>query len=54
MIKHGSHSTVAKKNLKEEYEIGKLLGEGGFGYVHKAVNKKTGQEVAVKFQSKKV
>jgi len=39
--------------LEDRYEILELLGEGGFGYVHRAVDRKTGQNVAIKFMTKK-
>eukprot|EP00931_Biecheleriopsis_adriatica_P089746 TRINITY_DN6382_c0_g2_i2.p1 TRINITY_DN6382_c0_g2~~TRINITY_DN6382_c0_g2_i2.p1 ORF type:complete len:425 (+),score=50.40 TRINITY_DN6382_c0_g2_i2:66-1340(+) len=35
-------------NFHQEYQVGKLLGRGGFGEVKKAVHRATGIEVAVK------
>lgn len=39
---------VNDANITEHYEIGSFLGKGSFSVVKKAVNKRTGQEVAVK------
>ena len=35
--------------ILDEYEIGKIIGEGGFGKVYLATHKETKKKVAVKF-----
>jgi serine/threonine protein kinase len=40
--------------ILEDFEIGDCLGNGKFGYVYKAVEKKTNVEVAIKVISKKI
>ena len=35
--------------ILDEYEIGKVIGEGGFGKVHLATHKETKKRVAIKF-----
>ena len=37
-----------KENIENDYELGDMLGSGAFAIVYKAVNKNTGEEVAVK------
>jgi len=36
-------------NILELYDISDQLGQGGFGSVHKATHKETGQIVAIKY-----
>jgi serine/threonine protein kinase len=36
------------RNIKETYKIGETIGKGGFAFVRKAKNRKTGQHVAIK------
>lgn len=36
------------KKFEDDYDVGKVLGEGGFAVVKLATNKRTGQKVAVK------
>lgn len=43
-----SQASSKKKPTIEEYELGKTLGEGAYGKVMLAKEKKTGQMVAVK------
>ena len=38
--------------FKNTYDVGKSLGEGGFGKVFAATCKKSGQRVAIKFVNK--
>lgn len=38
----------------EDFEIGVCLGNGKFGYVYKAIEKKNQKEVAIKVISKKI
>jgi serine/threonine protein kinase len=40
--------------ILEDFEIGDCLGNGKFGYVYKAIEKKTNVEVAIKVISKKI
>eukprot|EP00210_Caulerpa_lentillifera_P006286 g6005.t1 len=47
-----SESLVWRQAIEEDYEIGKLLGEGQQGIVKEATCKKTGQKFAVKIMSK--
>lgn len=44
-VTHAAHST----ELVGRYDVGELLGRGGSGQVHRAVDRLTGTEVAVKF-----
>ena len=37
-----------KEHIENDYDLGDMLGSGAFAIVYKAVNKKTGEEVAVK------
>jgi serine/threonine protein kinase len=39
-------------NIKDEYFFEKKLGSGGYGAVYQAINKKSGQKVAVKAMQK--
>ena len=39
----------APERLVDRYEIGPMLGRGGVGQVHRAVDSRTGAEVAIKF-----
>ena len=41
-----------KKLRWEDYEVGRILGRGGFGRVRVAKNKKTGKYVALKLLNK--
>ena len=41
------------KNFEQTYTLGKILGEGAFSVVRSAVNKETGQTVAIKCIAKK-
>ncbi|QDZ20184.1 serine/threonine-protein kinase [Chloropicon primus] len=41
------------RKLEDHYEVGKVLGSGGYGVVHEAVCKATGKRVAVKTIRKK-
>jgi serine/threonine protein kinase len=43
---------IIKKLKLEDYEIGRVLGKGGFGKVKVAKNKKTGKYVALKLLNK--
>jgi len=36
------------ENIKDEYDLGKLLGQGGFGSVNMCTDKTTGQKFAIK------
>ncbi len=40
---------ISQNFVSEEYELNQQIGQGGFGVVYKAVYKKTGQDVAIKF-----
>ena len=40
--------------ILEDFEVGVCLGNGKFGYVYKAVEKKSQKEVAIKVISKKI
>ena len=42
-----------EKNFKSKYTLGKLLGHGQFGYTYVAIEKSTGNKVAVKCIEKK-
>jgi calcium-dependent protein kinase len=42
-----------EKNFKAKYTLGKLLGHGQFGYTYVAIEKSTGNKVAVKCIEKK-
>ena len=37
--------TVERRDIREFYEIGPKLGEGGYGTVYLGTNKQTGEEV---------
>ncbi|MFT2112211.1 protein kinase domain-containing protein [Marinomonas sp. 2405UD68-3] len=40
---------ISQDFVSDEYELNQQIGQGGFGVVYKAVYKKTGQNVAIKF-----
>lgn len=55
-VKHGDVFYVALDGeefnncaILDEYELGQIIGQGGFGRVRKAVTKKGKKEVAIKF-----
>ena len=39
---------LTKRSLTDFYKLQKELGKGSFGNVQKAINKKTGEKVAIK------
>ena len=41
-----------KENIKDHYKFDKVLGEGSFAVVRKAIKKSTGEEFAVKIIDK--
>jgi len=48
---NGSIGSVPRTVAGGRYEVRELLGSGSFGAVHRGVDKKTGAEVALKFES---
>lgn len=44
---------VASQTFEENYELGRVLGEGNFAKVHSAIERETGREFAVKIMQKR-
>jgi serine/threonine protein kinase len=44
---------VLKQTFEENYELGRVLGEGNFAKVHSAIERETGREFAVKIMQKR-
>uniref|UniRef100_A0A7S2SL15 Calcium-dependent protein kinase 1 n=1 Tax=Mucochytrium quahogii TaxID=96639 RepID=A0A7S2SL15_9STRA len=53
VLRFGSQDSMHVRNIKDEYVLGKKLGEGSYGKVRLATHKQTGRTVAVKSVLKK-
>ena len=50
--RHQDRNKTGVRSFDKEYQLGNVLGKGGFGTVHKATRRSDGANVAVKFVTK--